>query len=398
MPVYFVNNGHLDLDFLRLMGVSVKDDSAIGQFGTGLKYAIATLLRLNCKIRLYIGDEQYEFFTDEKVLRGATFRTVCLRSGDYTERLGFTTDLGKNWTAEMAYRELASNAFDEGGDVFDSTNACESHQTMFSVRGEAIDKARMAHSEIFLTTPILSNGNAADLHEGETDKIYYRGVKVGTVPFLSEPLSMTYNIHKPLTLTEDRTYASGMQVASAIRDFIVKEATKEQLHRILLRKKCMEHGFDYAIPLEVSATFLDFLEAHKSNAYIAETAERVLRKWRPSNEPVKEPDLATSEERKIREALQLLRPLVEIKRTDFKVLESLGDGTVMGQYNRETGEMLISRQALLKGPRYIAETIFEEHTHKATGFSDCTRALQDHLFERLIDLAEEYNIATAGKE
>jgi hypothetical protein len=66
MPVYFANAGLIDLDVIRVMGVSVKtNDNPIGYFGTGLKYAIATLLRTGHTVTLKRGGRDHEFSAQE---------------------------------------------------------------------------------------------------------------------------------------------------------------------------------------------------------------------------------------------------------------------------------------------------------------------------------------------
>lgn len=70
MTIYFSNRGLIDLDVIRTMGVNVKEnDNPIGHFGTGLKFAIATLLRTGHKVDLYRGDEKISFGCVPKVIR-----------------------------------------------------------------------------------------------------------------------------------------------------------------------------------------------------------------------------------------------------------------------------------------------------------------------------------------
>jgi len=95
-----------------IMGVNVKEnDNPIGHFGTGLKMAIAVLLRTNHNITIKTEDQEYIFGIDLKTLRGKDF-WVCTCNG---EELPYTTELGKEWDVWMAYRELISNTIDEGG-------------------------------------------------------------------------------------------------------------------------------------------------------------------------------------------------------------------------------------------------------------------------------------------
>ena len=66
--IIFENDGLIDKRSITTFGISSKENSsAIGYFGTGLKYAIAILLRENINITIYIGNERLEF-TKEKEL------------------------------------------------------------------------------------------------------------------------------------------------------------------------------------------------------------------------------------------------------------------------------------------------------------------------------------------
>lgn len=62
MTVYFANAGLIDLDVIRVMGVSVKTGpNPIGYFGTGLKFALSTLLRTGHRVVMTRGGERIEF-------------------------------------------------------------------------------------------------------------------------------------------------------------------------------------------------------------------------------------------------------------------------------------------------------------------------------------------------
>jgi hypothetical protein len=54
MSVIFQNLGLIDLRAVQIMGLNAKESkNPIGQFGTGLKYAIAVLLRNNCSVSIF---------------------------------------------------------------------------------------------------------------------------------------------------------------------------------------------------------------------------------------------------------------------------------------------------------------------------------------------------------
>jgi hypothetical protein len=108
----FSNPGTLDINLVKLLGVSVKEsENPIGFFGTGLKYAIATTLRLGGSLTILTDGQRYEVSGRKVLLRDKEFTQVMLND----EPLGFTTELGKQWEAWMVVRELYSNALDESG-------------------------------------------------------------------------------------------------------------------------------------------------------------------------------------------------------------------------------------------------------------------------------------------
>lgn len=92
--IVFQNKGLIDLRALKTFGVSVKDcPGAIGYFGTGLKYAVAILLREGCEVTLYRGRKAYKFTATSRKIRDQEFAIVSING----EEMGFTTALGKDW-------------------------------------------------------------------------------------------------------------------------------------------------------------------------------------------------------------------------------------------------------------------------------------------------------------
>ena len=69
MPIYFSNEEPIDIKAIELMGVSIKEDGAIGYFGTGLKLAIATILLNECQISVMIDGEKFDFTSNPETIR-----------------------------------------------------------------------------------------------------------------------------------------------------------------------------------------------------------------------------------------------------------------------------------------------------------------------------------------
>lgn len=111
------NSGLLPIELLYLMGGTTKDEDTykIGQFGTGLKYSMAFLLRENIDFRIFIGDKEVCISTENVVVGDANFEVLHI-DGRGTS---ITTKMGKDWKPWMIVREIYCNALDEGGEVVD---------------------------------------------------------------------------------------------------------------------------------------------------------------------------------------------------------------------------------------------------------------------------------------
>lgn len=108
------NQGLLDVRLIMLMGASTKSDdpTKIGQFGTGLKYAIAYFIRHNIDFKLFVGEEEIEFSITDENISGKEFKEIYCDG----KSMNITTQYGYQWIAWEAIREVYCNATDEGGD------------------------------------------------------------------------------------------------------------------------------------------------------------------------------------------------------------------------------------------------------------------------------------------
>lgn len=107
--IIFENLGEIDFRSISHFGINVKPGkSPIGFFGTGLKYAIAVLMRTGQKVTIYSGLSKCTIGTEESEFRGKNFNFIKATVDDNPSYdIGFTTELGKMWPLWAAYRELA---------------------------------------------------------------------------------------------------------------------------------------------------------------------------------------------------------------------------------------------------------------------------------------------------
>jgi hypothetical protein len=105
------NKGILDIRLVSLMGGSTKTGNSykIGQFGTGLKYSFAYLLRNNVAFYLYLGDRRVSFHTEPLTIQDTPFDVIYIDD----KETSLTTNMGPDWKAWMIIRELWCNALDE---------------------------------------------------------------------------------------------------------------------------------------------------------------------------------------------------------------------------------------------------------------------------------------------
>lgn len=214
MPILFQNKSALPLECISTFGVSAKDtDSPIGYFGTGLKYAIAVLLREGCTINIFIDGTEYNFRTELQPVRNKEFGFIYMND----VALPFTVELGKNWQLWQAYRELYSNCMDEGGNVdyYDTAwNNETTEGTFIDVTG--LDEIHQASNRFILRSEPKHRLDDLEIHESVDPGVFYKGIRV-----LDLPTKYTYNILSGLSLTEDRTvsqYSAESIITTTISD------------------------------------------------------------------------------------------------------------------------------------------------------------------------------------
>lgn len=379
MTIYFANSGLMDLDVIRTMGVSVKDnDNPIGYFGTGLKFAIATLLRTGHRVVLHQGTQNIEFTTRKKTIRGKEFDMVYMED----EQLAFTTDLGKDWIVWQAYRELHSNCLDEMGHV---ARLPKEGDTVWAITGEEVDKAFDNRHQIFLPTEPAWVVDGLEVHRGQSKFLYYRGVRVYEMP---KPSRFTLNFTMPMVLTEDRTLASMYDATYKAGCRLPKIADPEFCRKVIDPEwDGYEATMDFSDCYDPSEEMLDAIEAIKDNVKLNSNTKNLLKNKRKQKVTREAAVLSAAEIATLEEALLPLPKLnCNLELSEVKVVEFLGqniEGCV------EDGEIYIARACLAKGVEWLSSTLYEEWIHKTMGYSDNSRGMQQFLFDKIFQLVKE---------
>lgn len=278
--------GLLDPRSFTISGMSAKPSttSPIGQFGTGLKYAIAGLLRSGARLSIWIGREHWQFELEETEFRGQPFRQIVAWRRAWgglrrqRVRLPFTTQLGPHWTWWMWMRELHANTLDEGGETLVVTPAFEDIEAMWrccdegreGVLGPAEDTtcvvvdhpeyaaAWEARAEVFLPGARgpagAASGQVLEAIPGPAQRLYYRGLRV--LDLRLPTVACTWNILEQTPLTEDRTMHE-WYAQSAIARWLVRTCEDEDLIQRILEadEHCWEHGLELPHHIRPSEAF-----------------------------------------------------------------------------------------------------------------------------------------------
>jgi len=389
MPIMFKNEGVIPLAAIKTFGVSVKDDdNAIGFFGTGLKYALAILLRHGCQVRAYIGGQRVDFITAEEDIRGKKFDIVCMLETDGDEEnppqyaeLGFTTELGKTWEPWMAFRELHCNTLDEGGttewvdEMPPECFAADPKMTVFIIEGPIIPTMWDERHSVMLVTDPIYEGAGVNVHQGNGKHLYYRGIRVMDH---HKPAKYDYNIvGKHVDLTEDRTAKYPFQVRYAVTSLVMSSNDADFIRGVICDvKEGYEEELNFIeVGMTATETFLDVVGALRSENVLGvnHTAVEYHREHRSRNmNPSQSVEMTEVEKLQLKRAKRAVMDMGYDLIFPIVVVDYLGQN-VLGK--AELGHIYLSKRAFAQGTKMLAGTLFEEHIHLQEHLEDCTRSM-----------------------
>lgn len=239
MSVMFKNPGLIPLEAISLFGASVKvTDNPIGEFGTGLKMAIAVITRLGGSMHIFRDGEHFEFYTKRQSVRDRNFEVVRMKrrawlGGLRYTAMPFTTELARKWAPWQAVREIEANCRDERG-WSSLTDGWTDRQMAEASRGSTIvvvdcaefEEAYRNIGDIFLETHgrrLIWSSDQIEIWSGENKFIWFRGLRVTD---LRRPSLLTYNFRKGVDLTEDRTSKSPHVDQIYVRDALVRASAE----------------------------------------------------------------------------------------------------------------------------------------------------------------------------
>lgn len=393
--ISFQSKGLIDPLCITTIGVSVKEgDNPIGFFGTGLKYAIAIILRERGAISIYRGKEEFKFTARQTTIRGAQHDIVCMNNRD----LGFTTALGKQWEVWQAFREIECNTLDEGGYSIEGEGVLRADHTTIRINLAAMDECFRNRAKYFISGKPTYSTPEADFHSDCPSGVYYRGVRVAD-SVTQHPMHFRVNLKEKLELTEDRTPRSSYDAIATIARAVQKSTDKAFIEAWLTTghetgENTLDLSWAFVTP---TPEFLSVAQAllKDPSRPMNVTAIKLVAKHSKVPEAIA-CALLPNEQKDLAAAIGICHALgYTVDEYPITVVESLGEN-VLGVANTQTRIIRLARTALASGDAMLIGTLIEEWVHIKHRHGDCERGMQNWLLNNLVRLGRAY-LAEKGK-
>jgi len=392
--IVFTNPGEIDIRSISTFGVSVKEGSSpIGFFGTGLKYAIAVLLRTGHRVTITSGETIVNFGVSSQEVRGQAFDFVTMAIGsESAASIGFTTELGKQWDLWMAYREIACNCKDESGSSHYEAYMVDplAGQTQIIVQGDEFEGVfANSHRFILEDEPLFTSGSL-EVRNRPNNHFFYRGVRVAE---LRADALYTYNELSKVELTEDRTVKSSWDMTHKIVVGVLKSSDRQFLRNVVTAsERTFEGSLDFhGWGVTPSPEFVEVVGDCVTDRMLKVNAT-ALQVWKDATKcefAPREIVMTSVQQQSMDRALNFCARIGFQIRDAYpiKVVESLGEG-VLGLAENQT-IFIAERVFQIGGTKQLASALIEEYLHLRHGWRDLTRELQNFLFEKLVSVGEE---------
>lgn len=382
--ISFITPTPLPIEAATTMGVSVKEsDGAIGKFGTGLKYAVAGILRLNGKVEIQIDGEMFKFVAVDSDIRGKTFRIV--HCNDIP--CGFTTDLGKHWKPWQLFRELASNALDEGGRWAAGNAPASEGRTVIRVDCRQVEESECEEA-VFRqdSESLIRSTMGAQVYAGPSQHYYYKGIRAGSFPDIAP---VTVDVSSG-TLSEDRLLDLSTVERELTWAFRSAVHFDESLMLQVMRQSepyqfWVRHTCDYSWA-QLPEPMIRFLSERPKfvqhpglrKEFDAHMKRGGVAKWQ-------EIEMTDRHRSLLRRAIQLCDAVGvdPIPAGKVRFTRDLSDAQ-LAVTCMDTRDVWFSTKVAAIGDDEFMACYLEEAIHAMTGLSDCTRGYQNMLLSLLV--------------
>lgn len=411
--VLFQNDGEIPVNAFKLLGASSKrdDNTKIGFYGTGLKYAIVLMLREGIAFKVFSGTNEVKIgkrstkFLDQKI-------DVMTVNG---EKTSITLDAGIDWEPWFAIREIYSNTIDEGGSMkVGAEIEPEPQKTKIYVdlTAEKLKDIFDNWNDYFTTSRViqekLARGNILPkLPTNPNFTVFRKGIRaynnVNKSLFDYDLRDLDINesrVAKYSWQTEER--ASKLLAGSSLEtilQFIDLGNHEETRNYVEWQDSFWEYtgerfSKDWLIAIDNRKLVPNnYAGRHDLTEATLVLPDRLLRRLKESfgkavhivgedDEPytlVDEVDYTP-----IERSIEFLHSAGLTFNKSLVTVADFNDNSILGTVDK--GKIVLSTRLLGDQSAVLDETLLEEVVHMKTGFSDSSRAMQDYLFKTIVYL------------
>lgn len=428
--IKITSHGEIDERAFSLLGASSKrgDSSKIGMFGSGLKYSLSLMLKKGIQFRVFSGYNEIRFSCKEEVFRDKIFSRIFIND----KETSLTTSMGMDWEDWFIVREIYCNALDESDgeisivetdDILDLT-PLEDYTCFYIQVNEEIENL-ISNWDLFFsnkrTDLIYHDANLNQIYSGGKGTIIYRkGIRC---QYLESTDALFHYDMSWIKINESRVIDYDYEFKIDLTKFLKAIPDESVVHRILYNiNKFWEKnlywnnsgnwsdawlnkiGEKFLIPHENAGMWEDEMKEMKENKIdfiIIPTAmvdslklffgdkiriigEDAMGDSRGEIKVINE--ISKRDKFMLDESLAFLREANYDVRYPIKIVQ-FGYADTLGQAKDKT--IFLSEKLLSMGKKKITTVIIEESEHIKTGFSDETRAFQNHLFDMIVSAFED---------
>lgn len=404
------NNGELDIRLVALMGGTTKanDQFKIGQWGSGLKYSLAYLLKNNFSFKVFIGDTEVSISTEIEQIRDEQFEIICIDG----KRTSITTQMGGSaWKAWMIVRELWCNALDEGGEAKEiaTETSGEIGKTTFYIQLTTEIKEVWDNWGNYFIHDIeaISETNSHKIYPGGQSLRFYKngvlikedktrkGLFAYDIKYADINELREYNGSTEYPIVDALAHANKKAIEYYLENISEKYVEGDMNYdwftsfsqdwktaignTKIIHKKAVETAIERGMEIDV-----------KSMIIVPECVYKFLTKQFPGIGALRMADKVNEFyeiydaeiETKIKAGLSILESCGYFIHPELKFVYGVfGDKRVWAKISTDTKEIMISECIKNKSMFDVVSTLIEESEHFNTGFSDCTRDFQQHFID-----------------
>lgn len=256
------NTGEVEPEAFTLLGATTKreDSTKIGFFGSGNKYAIATLLRMGIPFRIFSGEQEIVVSTQKAYLRGQEYEQILING----QPTSMTTSMGPDWELWFTLREFICNAMDEGGYTLGlgdlvpvpgvtSIGVEETEEVLefYINSGKYVLESKPIH------TVYTSYGNISIHPKSENMNVFRKGISITE----TNQRSMLYDYNfDAIDINESRVYKYEFQVKERIAAFYAVCSDPKLIQQFLACKDVFEEDLYWPGNNKFSNTWFELLK------------------------------------------------------------------------------------------------------------------------------------------